>query len=138
MTTAIRTCAHPDGCPGPVLARDWCSKHYNRWRRHGDLDRVDNPPPPVHRGPSNHMWAGDEVSYRNAHRRVYRARGAASAHPCRYCGAQAKQWAYDHMDPNEKIGKNAKHVSPYSTDPARYIPLCVSCHRRFDLAMREG
>jgi hypothetical protein len=24
------------GCPKPVLARGWCSKHYHRWNRHGD------------------------------------------------------------------------------------------------------
>jgi len=25
-----------DGCDSPVFARDWCQKHYARWRRHGD------------------------------------------------------------------------------------------------------
>lgn len=25
-----------DGCRGITLARGWCSKHYNRWRKHGD------------------------------------------------------------------------------------------------------
>lgn len=24
------------GCGGPVRARGWCSKHYQRWRNHGD------------------------------------------------------------------------------------------------------
>jgi hypothetical protein len=28
-------CAVAD-CTGDVLARGWCSKHYDRWRRHGD------------------------------------------------------------------------------------------------------
>lgn len=25
-----------DGCDSPVLAREWCAKHYDRWFRHGD------------------------------------------------------------------------------------------------------
>ncbi len=25
-----------DGCGKPNFARKWCSKHWNRWRRHGD------------------------------------------------------------------------------------------------------
>ena len=25
-----------EDCPGPVIARGWCMKHYQRWRRHGD------------------------------------------------------------------------------------------------------
>jgi hypothetical protein len=25
-----------DGCDKPVLAREWCSTHYQRWKRHGD------------------------------------------------------------------------------------------------------
>lgn len=24
------------GCDAPVLARGWCKRHYDRWRRHGD------------------------------------------------------------------------------------------------------
>jgi hypothetical protein len=30
---AHRTCEH---CPNPVLARNWCSKHYQAWRKYGD------------------------------------------------------------------------------------------------------
>ena len=30
---ANRTCEH---CGNPVLARGWCSKHYQAWRKHGD------------------------------------------------------------------------------------------------------
>lgn len=30
-----RTCSIPD-CNDRRLARDWCSAHYQRWRRHGD------------------------------------------------------------------------------------------------------
>lgn len=33
--TKGRTCS-VEGCREPVLHRDWCCAHYNRWRRHGD------------------------------------------------------------------------------------------------------
>lgn len=34
-------CTIPN-CPSRCLARDWCSKHYQRWRKHGDsLGRSD-------------------------------------------------------------------------------------------------
>ncbi len=29
-------------CSKPVLAKGWCSMHYNRWRRHGDPRIVHN------------------------------------------------------------------------------------------------
>lgn len=32
---AQRTC-QIDGCDSRSLARGWCSKHYQRWKRHGD------------------------------------------------------------------------------------------------------
>ena len=32
---AEKTCS-VDGCDKSVLARDWCSKHYQRWKSHGD------------------------------------------------------------------------------------------------------
>lgn len=31
-----------DGCETKVYARDWCSRHYRRWRRHGDPHKVLN------------------------------------------------------------------------------------------------
>lgn len=32
-----------DGCELPLRTRGWCNLHYNRWRRHGDV-QVDAPP----------------------------------------------------------------------------------------------
>lgn len=40
-----------DGCDAPAITRGWCTKHYYRWRRHGDplalATRTPPPPPPV-------------------------------------------------------------------------------------------
>lgn len=33
--TDIRACS-VNGCGAPLLARGWCKRHYDRWRRHGD------------------------------------------------------------------------------------------------------
>lgn len=40
-----------EGCDGEVIARGWCSKHYSRWRSHGDPEKTVGqgyrPPRPV-------------------------------------------------------------------------------------------
>jgi hypothetical protein len=58
---------------------------------------------------------------------------------CVHCGSQAKQWAYDHEDVNERTSTMIVRGQPvelrYSADAAHYIPLCVSCHVRFDQAV---
>ncbi len=78
-------------------------------------------------------WRGDDVGYQGAHIRVYRRRGLASAHVCG-CGAPAADWAYDHTDPNEKMGPDRAGGSEltYSADPDHYLALCRPCHRALD------
>jgi hypothetical protein len=71
-------------------------------------------------------WKGDDVSYGGAHQRLYRARGRANQHPCK-CGKQAQQWAVMRATHKAEEG-------PYSPDPTDYQPMCVSCHKRMDLA----
>lgn len=73
------------------------------------------------------------IGYRGAHHRVARARGRASDHLCS-CGAQARDWAYDGQDPAELSELRARQVSPspYSLDPAHYVPLCGPCHYEVD------
>ena len=39
-----RTCS-VDGCENKFHAKDFCSKHYSRWKRHGDANYI--PPPPA-------------------------------------------------------------------------------------------
>jgi hypothetical protein len=106
-----------------------CVSHYRRWQRYGTPGAVEILP------------QGGKVprpSYNTAHRRVRRARGAARTHQCARCTSPAQEWAYDHADPNElhervKVRRGHTRVLAYSADPARYLPLCLSDHIRFDL-----
>lgn len=122
-----RTCA-VEPCERPVKARGWCGTHHERWRRTGM----------VHLDPARKRaaaWRGDAITYWGAHDRVTAVRGAAKMHACAHCSNVAAEWAYDHADPNEKLGPPSHVGGPpraYSTDPDRYLPLCRSCHRYFD------
>lgn len=72
----------------------------------------------------------DVPTYSGAHMRVRADRGPAADYLCG-CGSVAAQWAYRHDDPDElKAAEGA-----YSADPYRYDPMCVSCHKKFDLEL---
>jgi hypothetical protein len=74
------------------------------------------------------------IAYRHMHYSVRRKFGAASQYPCYICHVkQAAAWAYDHSDPHEKYVYPNTRLGPYSLDEEHYIPLCVKCHRHFDL-----
>jgi hypothetical protein len=111
-----------DDCARVVKSNGMCELHSRRWRKHGD-PRSDG----RLSGPAHPSWAGDRVSYFQAHSRVRRLRGSAAVQACA-CGASAAEWAYDHTDPAERFCP----TGAYSTDPARYVPMCRSCHRKFD------
>jgi hypothetical protein len=81
----------------------------------------------------NPKWRGDEIEYTAAHARVVAQRGKPDEYPCAHCGGQATEWAYDHSDPNELRNHTGRDDGPFSLDAQRYMPLCVPCHRRFDL-----
>lgn len=55
----VKTCL-VDGCGKGVLARGWCSAHYNRWIRTGTTDplprRFVQPPAPVARPIEERFW----------------------------------------------------------------------------------
>lgn len=84
-------------------------------------------------GDKNPTWRGEQVGYTGLHYRLVANRGKASAHTCQHCGGAAREWAYDHADPNEKRDLDKRDHQPYSLDLHHYIPLCTKCHRRFDL-----
>jgi DNA-directed RNA polymerase specialized sigma24 family protein len=74
------------------------------------------------------------VGYYQIHRQVKDAKGPARAHACIDCGGTAAQWSYTHDDPNERQDPKV----PYGTSIQYYVPRCVSCHKKFDVARSRG
>ena len=104
--------------------------HYERQRKHGSVDVVLPHQTPWRRsGEDAPHWKGDAVNYNGVHARLRRQRGRAGDQTCE-CGRPAKDWAYDHADPDER--RDETHNGPYSTKVEHYIPMCRSCHRTFD------
>jgi hypothetical protein len=118
-----------DGCPRFGRIKGLCEKHHGRLSRNGTTSFVGQPP-----GPQHPNWRGRDIRYAAAHRRVKMIRGSARLHTCEWCGAPARDWAYNHLDPNEMSTGRL----PYSTDPAYYLPLCVFCHRALDREHRQA
>lgn len=79
----------------------------------------------------------DTASYRAVHKRLDADRGPASTHPCTHCGDPARDWAYDHNDPDELTAQVRGGTLAYSLDQDRYIPLCKLCHQRFDVKVAK-
>jgi hypothetical protein len=91
------------------------------------------------------MGTGSLLDYRNTHRRVVRARGAARTYPCANpegrttCKGQALEWAYTHTDPTPLVYTHSNgNAIEYSTNVGTYIPLCRSCHRYMDRFRGDG
>ncbi len=112
-----------DGCEKPISGRGWCEQHYQRWRKTGD--------PLTPKSEHGARWIGDAANYDTVHQRVRKARGRASGYECVSCGQAAEQWAYDHADPDERWC--LKHKRPFSLSLEHYSPMCITCHRRFDV-----
>lgn len=122
-----------DGCDGPYGGLGYCEKHYQRIRRRGTLELAV---PVILAGPEHPSWKGDRVTYDSAHGRVQSRNGLADQYLCINCGGGAQEWAYDHSDPAVQTCPTTGQL--YSTNPDHYVPLCRSCHRRIDWAVRRG
>jgi hypothetical protein len=128
-----------DGCEKVSSSRGLCRTHYERWRKHGDPWIIRKAPTPVNgTGPDSPTWKGDTVGYIGAHMRLRRGRGSARQYSCVECRQPAADWAYDYADQNQKSGVHDGRILVYSTDPARYIPMCKSCHKIFDLGHQKA
>lgn len=113
-----------DGCDTPAHAHGLCPTHHSRYRRHGDPSIVL----PI----TGRPLKGEVPTFDAAHKRLNRARGSAKSFPCVDCGGPASEWSYDHTDPEALFERVGAVMTPYSLDLDRYVPRCVSCHRRFD------
>lgn len=98
--------------------------HYLRLKKHGDTNFEMS-------GENHPHWVGDGATYFVLHARVSRAFGSPKTHDCADCDGPAQQWSYDHNDPDERFEEGK---GPYSLDINRYVPRCISCHKKFDLA----
>lgn len=97
-------------------------------RRYGDPVAGAVIPPAGDRS----RWRKDEVGYMGAHNRTRRLRGNAKARRCIHCDSPARDWAYDHADPDELREEINGYDVTYSVDPDHYVPLCKPCHVTFD------
>ena len=125
-----------DGCEGKHKARGLCDKHVRRLRNNGDPLITRPPSGGQSPGPEHSSWVGDAITYKGAHHRVRLRRGSASQYACT-CGRPAMDWAYDHADPDELLGDYYGRPRRYSADPDHYLPMCRSCHRKFDYKIRD-
>lgn len=116
-----------EGCGGLHQAHGWCNVHYKRWRKYGD----PLTPPGEWRGGRIPRPSTERPTWKAMHHRLHARRGRASEHTCAYCTASAKDWAYDNSDPNEVV--DVTMGMAFSLDLDRYVPMCRSCHKRFDL-----
>jgi endogenous inhibitor of DNA gyrase (YacG/DUF329 family) len=83
------------------------------------------------------LWLRKPVpTYAAAHYRLYHDRGAASGHPCAECDKPARDWSLTGEDSADLTA--AGSGLRYSTDQARYRPLCRRCHMRIDLGSSIG
>ncbi|MGU3650670.1 hypothetical protein [Mycolicibacterium sp. A43C] len=126
LATALLTV---DGCERLHDNSGYCSPHAHRYRRYGNAVAHPTPRPPIG-DPAG--WRKDDVGYLGAHTRTRRLRGKAEQYSCVDCGAQAHDWAYDHLDSDERTEQMGEYTLAYSLDPAHYAPLCRSCHVLFD------
>jgi len=71
------------------------------------------------------------TSYTTMHRHLRYELGPASDYPCARCGQPARHWSYRRRDASMRLDSPA---GPWSTSTTDYEPLCVSHHKRADLA----
>ena len=71
--------------------------------------------------------------YRAVHMRLLAIKGKATAYDCVGCGGSAKHWAYSNDCKDELKGQNGKSQTAYCVHPEHYQPMCVPCHKAYDI-----
>lgn len=74
----------------------------------------------------NHMWKGDDASYKAFHLRVKADKGSAKEYGCSVCGRNDDEAFYDWAN-----------LTGHYEDINDYAPMCRSCHRQYDKKRRE-
>lgn len=114
------------------FTKDYCRPHYRSFLNYGDPLRA------VPMKDENHYaWKGDQAGYAAIHTRLRKYRGRADVHVCVECGAPAKGWAYDRLDPDERTETGPKGGTlTFSVNLDHYQPMCDSCHGKLDQGAR--
>lgn len=77
-------------------------------------------------------------SYITMHQRLSRAYGPANRQDCWACGEPGAAWAYDHLDPEERVETyHAFRGLTWSPKDEHYMVLCTGCHRELDNAPED-
>lgn len=127
-TCTIERCCEPD-----VGQHGYCSKHYARWKRHGDpLEFISPASRDAPKGAENARWTGTAATYAGIHQRLKAWRGKASEYECVDCASRAAQWSYTHGGGDSE---RASEFGPYSVSIRDYVPRCVKCHKAHDLEL---
>lgn len=125
-TCIVAGCSAKDA--GPL---GYCSKHLARVRRNGSPHVVIHQRDRRNKLENHPRWTGEEATYSAIHQRLKSQRGCASDMKCIDCEGKAQHWSYTHDSEYELVDSD---LGPYSTNLSDYVPRCVRCHKRFDLA----
>lgn len=125
-------CIAPDCYELAFYTTGECRNHYLAKRANGDYEkRVGKE--------RNYNWLKDgELNYSAIHLRLAKYRGSAKDYHCISCGSPALHWAYQHNCQNEQIDDTNGRKLPYSPNLEKYEPMCVPCHKKLDLTIRQG
>jgi hypothetical protein len=119
--TIIKAPCSVEGCDTGTYARTWCWKHYQRWRRYGDVLTVRKK---GGEGQLGFDHAEYRVSYFTSHQWINR--NFPRVGRCEYCAATSRATHY----------ACARHI--YTRNRADWFELCVPCHRTFDRSALRG
>lgn len=105
-----RTCTAPEGCDRPIVAHEYCGKHYQRWRKHGDVSFAP------HGGRKRTQGACTECD------EPAKAHGYCNRHYCKW-----RRWG----DPNYVAPPRERPTCSECERPARALGYCTMHYRRF-------
>ena len=103
-----------ENCERPHYVNGLCIPHWQRRQKYGDSLAG----PSLRKQRKQSQRTNTRSEYHVNHARVYKDRGPAWRLACEFCDARAASWATKH-------GAEGK-------DPDDFMPLCWSCHAKYD------